>query len=522
MYNWLDKHTTTKRKRGDGMHVNYSRIVVLGGGTSGWMAALALTSGLPHSSVTVVESEDVGIVGVGEATFPSIRAFHDIVGVNEAEFLRATNGTYKLGVQFADWLEQGSDYFHTFGSLGETDGAGALWGQYLRAHDAAGRKSAAPETLGTLGEQCLPAVMGMQNRFCMPDPQSGADFAYAYHFDAALYAPFLRNLAIKHGATRIEGKVVEVARRPDGGVASLRLADGRVIAGDLFIDCSGFASLLLGKTLGEPFIDYSDWLPVDRAWACAAERGAAPLTPYTRAKALEAGWSWRIPLRSRTGFGHVFSSRHIDEERARAQLLSQMDGTPLGEPRLLRFTTGHRARFWVNNVVALGLASGFLEPLESTSIYLVQMGIGRLMTALQNSKSIGDDVKRNYNVGLLRHYERCRDFIILHYCLTGRRDSQFWRDMVNMALPDTLAFKMHAWRQSGLLHQYDEEAFYPTSWLAIYAGMNYWPERCDPRYAEVQGDASARWLRERRAKVAQLVGTLPTHEQFLDLVLAQR
>ncbi len=504
------------------MQVNNSRIVVLGGGTSGWMAALALVTGLPRSSITVVESEDVGIVGVGEATFPSIRAFHDIVGVDEAEFLRATNGTYKLGAQFCDWMEPGTNYFHTFGNIGETDGPGALWGQYVRAIRAGG-KAAALDTLGTLGEQCLPAVMGMQNRFCLPDPKGGADFGYAYHLDAALYGPYLRGLAMKkHGAQRIEGKVVDVVRRADGAVASLRLADGREIAGDLFVDCSGFASLLLGKTLGEPFVDYSHWLPVDRAWACPAERSDAALTPYTRATALEAGWSWRIPLRNRTGYGHVFSSRYIDEERAREQLLAQMDGTPLGDPRLLRFTTGHRARFWVNNVVALGLASGFLEPLESTSIYLVQMGIGRLMTALQSGKPIDEAVVRGYNAGLVRHYERCRDFIILHYCLTGRRDTQFWRDMSSMDLPETLAFKLHVWRQGGLLHQYDEEAFYPTSWLAIHSGMEHWPERCDPRYAEAQLDASARWLQERRGKIAQLVGTLPTHEKFLDLVLAQR
>ena len=252
------------------------------------------------------------------------------------------------------------------------------------------------------------------------------------------------------------------------------------------------------------------------------ERSDAALTPYTRATALEAGWSWRIPLRSRTGYGHVFSSRYIDEDRARDQLLGQMDGKPLAEPRLLRFTTGHRARFWVKNVVALGLASGFLEPLESTSIYLVQTGIGRLMTSLQSGKPIGDEMLLGYNAGILQHYERCRDFIILHYCLTSRRDSQFWRDMASMALPETLAFKMHVWRQGGLLHQYNEETFHPTSWLAVHAGMDNWPERCDPRYAMVPAESSARSLRDRRDKMAQLVATLPTHEAFLDLILAQR
>ncbi len=504
------------------MHASINRIVVLGGGTSGWMAALSLMSGLPRTSVTVVESEEVGIVGVGEATFPSIRAFHDIVGVDEAEFLRATNGTYKLGAHFCNWREPGSNYFHTFGNFGETDGSAALWGQYVRAYQAADGTSAKLDTLGTLGEQCLPTVMGMRDKFCLPAPDSGADFTYAYHFDATLYGPFLRTLALQRGAQRIEGKVVDVARRPDGAVASLRLADGREIAADLFVDCSGFASLLLGKTLGEPFVDYSHWLPVDRAWACPGERHGTALTPYTRATALEAGWSWRIPLRNRTGYGHVFSSRYISEERAREQLLAQMDAAPLGAPRLLRFTTGHRARFWVKNVVALGLASGFLEPLESTSIYLVQIGIGRLMTLLQSGKPIGEDEVHAYNAGLVRHYERCRDFIILHYCLTSRRDTQFWRDMAGMALPDTLAFKLHMWRQGGQLYQYDEEAFYPTSWLAIHAGMDHWPERCDPRFAKVPADASAQWLRDRRDKLAQLVGTLPTHEEFLNLVLARR
>lgn len=504
------------------MQVQFSRIVVLGGGTSGWMAALSLVTGLPRSTVTLIESEEVGIVGVGEATFPSIRAFHDIVGVNEAEFLRATNGTYKLGAQFCDWRTKGSSYFHTFGNFGDTDGASALWGQYVRAYQATGGKSPALDQLGALGEQCLPTVMGMQNRFCMPAPESGADFTYSYHFDATLYAPFLRDMAVKRGAQRIEGKVVEVRRRPDGGVASLLLNDGREIAGDLFIDCSGFISLLLGKTLGEPYVDYSHWLPVDRAWACPAERSGAALTPYTRATALEAGWSWRIPLRNRTGFGHVFSSRYIDEERAREQLLGQLDGAPLAEPRLLRFTTGHRARFWVSNVVALGLASGFLEPLESTSIYLVQIGIGRLMTVLQSGKPLSEDMVRGYNTDQTKHYERCRDFIILHYTLTGRTDSQFWRDMASMTLPETLAFKIHLWRQGGQLYQYDEETFYPTSWLAVHAGMDHWPERCDPRYAKVPEEASAQRLRERREKMAQLVGTLPTHEEFLQLVLGQR
>jgi 2-polyprenyl-6-methoxyphenol hydroxylase-like FAD-dependent oxidoreductase len=495
------------------MDVRYERIVVLGGGTAGWMAALALVTGQPRSSVTLVESEEVGIVGVGEATFPSIRAFHDIVGVDEAAFLRATNGTYKLGIHFCDWHERGSDYFHTFGDFGPVAGPDALWGQYRRAQAGnAGR-------VGALGEQCLPTVMAMHGRFCLPAPEKGARFNYAYHFDATLYAGFLRGLAESRGARRVEGKVVDVVRRADGAVASLRLADGREIAGDLFIDCSGFASLLLGRTLDEPFVDFSRWLPVDRAWACPAEPTDANPTPYTRSTALEAGWAWRIPLQNRTGHGHVFSSRYIDEDKAREQLLAQMEGKPLAEPRLLRFTTGHRARFWVGNVVALGLSSGFLEPLESTSIYLVQSGLGRLMGLLQQGKPVGEDAVRAYNRGLVRQFERIRDFIIAHYCLSARRDTPFWRDMTGMLLPETLAFKLHAWRQAGVLEQYDEEGFDETSWLAIHAGMAHWPERYNPLYDEAPEEQVARWLAGREEQLVRLAKSLPTHQEFLAHVL---
>jgi hypothetical protein len=490
--------------------VEFGRIVVLGGGTAGWMAALALATGMPRAKVTLVESEELGVVGVGEATFPSIRSFHEIVGVDEAAFLRATNGSFKLGIQFRDWRAQGEHYFHTFGSFGPTAGPEALWGQVARTRD---------QDVGTLGEQCLPTVMAMHGRFCAPAPERGAHFNYAYHFDAIQYGAFLRGIALNRGVTRVEGKVVDVARRPDGGVKHLTLADGTSVAGDLFIDCSGFASLLLGRTLDVPFVDYSHWLPVDRAWACPVERNGGDLTPYTRATALEAGWAWRIPLQTRTGHGHVFSSRYISEERAREQLLAQFDGKPAAEPRLLRFTTGRRARFWEHNVVGLGLSTGFLEPLESTSIYLVQSGLGRLMALLQSGAPIAPKTVAGYNAGLVRQFERIRDFIILHYCLTERRDSAFWRDMAGMALPDTLEYKLHAWREAGVLHQYDEEGFDEASWLAVHAGMEHWPRRTDPTFAAGPIEASSAWLRERRQQMAAVAGTLPTHAAYLQHVL---
>jgi len=493
------------------MGTAYKRIVVVGGGAAGWMAATALASALPGSTVELVESEEIGIIGVGEATFPSIRAFHKILGIDEAEFLRATNGTYKLGIEFRDWRVQGEGYFHTFGDFGALAGPQALWGQHRRLGEAG---------LGTLGEQCLPSVMASQGRFQVP-PEQEKFFNYAYHFDAVLYAGFLRTLALQRGVLRTEGRIVDVARRADGGVERLKLADGRAVDGDLFIDCSGFASLLLGRILGEPFVDFSHWLPVDRAWACPSERSGTELAPYTRATALEAGWAWRIPLRNRTGHGHVFASRYIDEDRAREQLMQQMDGPALAEPRLLRFTTGHRERFWVRNVVALGLSSGFLEPLESTSIFLVQSGLGRLIEQLLLGAAPSVEAVADYNAAMVRQFARVRDFIILHYRLTARRDSELWRAMASMELPETLAFKIHAWRQTGALHQYGEEGFDATSWLAIHAGMGHWPERADPALDELAPGLALQALRQRRDSIAAAVAAMPSHDSYLRSVLAR-
>jgi tryptophan halogenase len=493
------------------MDTAYKRIVVVGGGSAGWMAATALAKALPASTIELVESEEIGIVGVGEATFPSIRAFHKILGIDEAQFLRATNGSYKLGIEFRDWRAPGENYFHTFGDIGGLSGSQALWGQYRRVGDAG---------LGTLGEQCLPTVMARQGRFHLAAAEQGQQFSYAYHFDAVLYAAFLRQLALQRGVRRSEGRIVQAGRRDDGGIAHLTLSDGRVVEGDLFVDCSGFASLLLGRALGERFVDFSRWLPVDRAWACPCERTGASLAPYTRATALEAGWAWRIPLSNRTGHGHVFSSRHIDEERARQQLMAQLDGAPLAEARLLRFSAGHRERFWVHNVVALGLSSGFLEPLESTSIFLVQSGLGRLIETLLPGAPAGEASVATYNTAMVRQFERVRDFIILHYCLTARRDSEFWRGMANMELPETLAFKIHAWRQAGALHQYDQEGFDATSWLVIHAGMDHWPQYQDPSLRDMPREEALRALRLRRDTIAAAVAGMPSHQACLDKVLA--
>jgi tryptophan halogenase len=429
-----------------------------------------------------------------------------MVGIDEAEFMRATNGSFKLGIRFCDWLERGNDYFHTFGNFGNLFGSQTLWAQHRRVG-----------MTEPLALQCVSTAMAMKGRFAMPE-QNNPQFTYAYHFDALLYADYLRKLAIKRGARHTTGHIVEVQRRPDGGVAALLLSDGRRIEGDLFIDCSGFRSLLLGSTLEEPYVDFSKWLPVDGAWACPSERVSEEITPYTRAKALEAGWAWRIPLQNRTGHGHVFSSRFIDVERAREQLMAELDGPALGEPRLLRFTTGHRKRFWVHNVVAIGLSSGFLEPLESTSIFLIQDGISRLMVLLTEgcaARPLNESDFASFNEGSARRFARIRDFIILHYHLTRRRDSELWRYVATMELPETLAFKLELWRRYGVLHAYDEEAFDVTSWLAICAGMDHWPERDDPVSTEVPRERVLSALQGRQHAIAAEVDRMPLHHRIL-------
>jgi len=486
--------------------LKFDRIVVVGGGTAGWMMATALATGLSgRASVELVEAEDIGIIGVGEATFPTIREYNRLVNIDEREFLRATDGTFKLGIHFRDWLEPGSDYFHAFGPLGNLSGSQTLWGQH--------RRTGQTDPLQSLG-----AVMALQGRFALPQ-EGTKEYQYAFQFDAVKYATFLRELATQRGARHTLGRIVDVSRRADGGVAAVVLDDGRRIEGDLFIDCSGFRSLLLGQTLGEPFVDFSHWLPVDAAWACPCERSGDEILPYTQATALEGGWAWRIPLQSRTGHGHVFSSRFIDVDRAREQLLARLDGKQLAEPKLLRFKTGHRQRFWVHNVVAIGLSSGFLEPLESTSIYLAQEAIGRLMVALTSGRPLQDGDRAQFNESLVRRFVRVRDFIILHYCLTRRRDSELWRHVASMELPETLAFKMDAWRRFGVLWDYDEDPFFGQNWLTIFAGMDYWPKREDPVFAEIPLERALKALQGRRQAIASAVERMPRHERALQDVL---
>ncbi len=485
------------------------RIVIVGGGSAGWMAAAALSKAVsPRCAVVLVESDEIGIVGVGEATIPPIKLFNQLVGIDEIEFLKATQGSFKLGIQFVDWARRGHRYFHPFGPHGLPFDMAPLHQHWLRQRGQPGAAS--------IDEHSMAWVAASQNRFDRPgtDPrQVQSTFDYAYHFDASLYARFLRRVSEARGVVRHEGRVVQVAQRAgDGFVESVTLEGGRVIEGDLFIDCSGFRALLIEGTLHTGYEDWTHWLPCDRAMAmpCAP---AGELTPYTRSTAREAGWQWRIPLQHRTGNGYVYCSQFLSDDAAAAALQAQLDGKALAEPRPLRFTTGRRKLFWNRNVVALGLASGFMEPLESTSLHLVQSGISRLL-ALFPDRDFDPLTVAEYNRIGNQEFERIRDFLILHYKLTTRDDAPLWRACAAMAIPDTLQYKIDHFRRHGRLVSEGNELFGPASWLAVHIGQFNEPERHDP-LVDLRGVDGAAILARIRDAMQRAASAMPLHGDFI-------
>ncbi|TDN85544.1 tryptophan halogenase family protein [Stakelama pacifica] len=486
------------------------RVVILGGGTAGWMTAAALSILLSRqmAQVTLVESEEVGIIGVGEATLPHIRAFNERLGIDEADFMRATGATFKLGIEFRDWARIGDSYIHPFGVFGH-DVEGVGFHHYL---NRAGR-------IATLFDYSVPIVAAREARFAPPaaDPRSLAStYGYAYQFDATRYGPYLRNRAEAAGTRRIEGRVEAVERSEHGDIAALRLSDGRRVEGDLFVDCSGFRSLLLGQACDEPFEDWSRWLPCDRAVAVPCE-GKGPLLPYTSAVAMSAGWRWRIPLQHRTGNGYVYSSAHIGDDAAREQLLSELEGPPLAEPRLLRFKAGRRRRNWVRNVIGIGLSGGFLEPLESTSIYLIQIAITRLIELFPQRPAAAID-RDAFNRAIDLEYDRIRDFLILHYHATQRDDSPFWNHVRTMEVPESLSEKMALFRKRGRVARYREGLFLEPSWLAVYFGQRIVPTGYDQRADGPDDGALTRALDQLRQEVAAAAAALPDQSVYLERV----
>jgi tryptophan 7-halogenase len=449
-------------------------IVIVGGGTAGWMAAAALSRFLGDGySIKLIESDDIGTVGVGEATIPQIRLFNAGLGIDEAEFVCATQGSFKLGIEFVDWLRPGERYIHAFGGIGR--GLGLLpFHHYWLRHLAEGGTH-------SLWDFSPTAIAAEQNRFAPVEDQPGrppSGVAYAYHFDAGLYAALLRRYAEARGVERIEGQIVDtVLHGETGDIAAVQLAAGTAVEGDFFVDCSGFRGLLIEQALSSGYDEWSHWLPVNRALAvpCAS---VEPLTPYTRSTAREAGWQWRIPLQHRIGNGYVYSSDHIDDECATETLLANLDGEALAEPRQLRFITGKRREVWKKNCVALGLASGFLEPLESTSIHLVQSCIARLLSFFPSNGIDAADIAE-FNRQTDFEFTSIRDFIILHY-RANQREGELWQRCRDMVIPDSLQHKIDLFEANGRIVRFNEELFTELGWLQVMWGQGLRPRGYHP------------------------------------------
>jgi tryptophan 7-halogenase len=489
---------------------NIASVLIVGGGTAGWMVAAALGHKLKGTgiAVTLVESEAIGTVGVGEATVPHIRAFNASLDCDEAEFMAATNATFKLGIEFRNWGRIGDAYIHPFGAFGQPIGAADFHHHWLRLHRA-GRAEA-------FDRYSLPVAMCREGRFDRPSPDPASilsTFGYAYQFDAGLYARYLRTRAEANGVVRLEGRIVDTALNARGHVASVKLEDGRRLSADLFVDCSGFRGLLIQDALAGSYEEWSHWLPCDRAWAVPCANVGA-IGPYTRATAQDAGWTWRIPLQHRAGNGHVFASRFIDDQAALDRLLDQLDAPPLAEPRQLRFVPGKRRRQWIGNTVAIGLAAGFLEPLESTSIHLVQLGIERLLDLFPTADWDPLDADE-FNRLMDAEYDRVRDFIILHYCATQRDDTPFWNHVRTMQLPDSLMAKMELWRARGVVVKYRGGMFLEPSWLAVYLGQNILPDAGDPLAASHDPNDAERQAAAMLAEIDAAAARLPAHADVL-------
>jgi len=492
------------------------RVVIVGGGTAGWMTAAALAQAFKGKleSIRLVESEEIGTVGVGEATIPPIRKFNARLGIDEDEFIRETQGSFKLGIEFVDWLRPGHSYIHPFGRFGaDIDNVSFIhhWMRLRRAGQDA-----------SIDDYCLAIAAARAGKFSRADGRGeGAmsTLGYAFHFDASLYARYLRAYSERRGVIRTEGRIAEVKlRAEDGFIEAVVMQGGLRIEGDLFIDCSGFRGLLIEDALHTGFIDWSQWLPCDRAYAMPSANAGDP-PPYTRSTARPAGWQWRIPLQHRVGNGYVYCSRFVSDDEAAHTLRSNLEGAALGDPRPLRFTAGMRRKFWSRNCVALGLAGGFLEPLESTSIHLIQSGIAKLLTMFPD-RNFDPLLIDEYNRQSTLQYEWIRDFLIAHYFLTerglaGQGGSPFWDYCRNMAIPDTLRGKLDLFRNRSLVFRMDDELFLEPSWTAVLMGQGIVPTAYDPLADATDAQTLERIMGNMRDAVRRACESMPTHAEFI-------
>lgn len=482
-----------------------SKVVIVGGGTAGWMAAAALSKLLGRNlDVCLVESDQIGTVGVGEATIPLLSAFHQLLGINEPDFMRATQATFKLGIQFENWGAVGDKYIHGFGIIGQDCWACPFHNFWVKSLKQ-GNKEA-------LTEYSLHKHAAKAGKFRL-DLDKG--LAYAYHLDATRYAQYLRQFSEAHGVKRIEGKVVDVATDAESGdIETLTLESGQRIDGDLFIDCSGFRALLIEQTLQTGYEDWTHWLPCDSAFAVQTQSVEAPI-PYTRSIAREAGWQWRIPLQHRVGNGLVYCSQYLSDDEANQTLQDNVDGELMTEPRLIRFQTGRRVKQWNRNCVSLGLASGFLEPLESTSIHLVQSGIIRLMK-LFPSAGIEQSEVDEYNHQSKLEFEYIRDFIILHYHVTQRDDTPFWNYCRTMDVPKTLSRRLELFQSNGRIFRENFELFFDGSWSQVMTGQRLLPDGYHPIVDMMTNDELRKFLQEIKVSHTRTVAGYPSHQEFLD------
>ncbi|APG62320.1 tryptophan halogenase [Sphingorhabdus lutea] len=494
------------------------RIVIVGGGTAGWMAAAAFSrvlGAMPGLLITLIESDAIGTVGVGEATIPDICLFNNLLGINENLFMRETGATYKLGIEFVDWYKKGHSYVHPFGNYG-IDMLGIefhhMWLRGLSIGDNS-----------NIDEYSIATMAGKMERFMRPDvnqPNSPlSKFSYAFQFDAGRYAQFLRRRSQAQGVERIEGKIVDtLLDSQNGHVRHVQLEDGSKIEGDLFIDCSGFRALLIGGAMGVGFEDWTKWLPCDRAVAmpCAYPNGqsGADSEPLTRSIAQPAGWQWRIPLQHRIGNGHVYSSAHMNAQEAEKILRDNLDGEVLGEANHIRFTAGHRKKAWVKNVISLGLSGGFLEPLESTAIHLVQTGISRILTLFPTRKCNVKEIER-FNQQSIEDYVTIRDFLILHYKATSRDDSEFWDYCRNLEPPSGLADKLAMFESSGRVFRENNELFTETSWLSVMVGQGVKAGGYHPAAHLISEVETKERLRHIRGVIKQTANAMPAQADFL-------